>query len=342
MLCRTYLPLTLCAVSCVVLAACVETSYGPDQQDADEVARREYLGLDNSISKSLALGFAGFNTATSADIAPQMMAGDAIGTITITGQVDQGASANKGMRLRIGMVGYSDGKFNDAGEKVAISCMANGTTLTFDTATDTTMQPALTLMMMGIPTGTFTGTLAGLYHVTGDIAGDVTLNLTISGTLQDAGGGNVATGTTTVTGTLQSDFYGGTYNVGGNGGGGGCSSGGGLGGGMIVVVGAMLLACRRRLACHGVQRRCSTSSSADGRSRLHGDTDSIPRQGSGRTVICNAQGPGSVRRSRNRSGRAGDCDTVKTIATEVQRADASLHDVVFAHEIEIARCLASP
>jgi hypothetical protein len=31
-----------------------------------------------------------------------------------------------------------------------------------------------------------------------------------------------------------------------------------------------------------------------------------------------------------------------TIATEVQRADASLHDVVFVHEIAIARCLASP
>lgn len=42
------------------------------------------------------------------------------------------------------------------------------------------------------------------------------------------------------------------------------------------------------------------------------------------------------------AGRAGDCDTVKTIATEVQRADASLHAVVFVHEIAIARCLASP
>ena len=41
------------------------------------------------------------------------------------------------------------------------------------------------------------------------------------------------------------------------------------------------------------------------------------------------------------AGRAGDCDTVKTIATEVQCADASLHDVVFVHEIALARCLAS-
>jgi hypothetical protein len=51
--------------------------------------------------------------------------------------------------------------------------------------------------------------------------------------------------------------------------------------------------------------------------------------------------PGSLTKAAIDAERAGDCDTVKTIATEAQRADASLHDVVFVHEIGIARCLAS-
>ncbi|HZI09117.1 MAG TPA: hypothetical protein VE153_01935, partial [Myxococcus sp.] len=46
----------------------------------------------------------------SANIPAQSTAGTAAGTLTVTGQVDQGSSANKGMRLRVGMVGYSDGE----------------------------------------------------------------------------------------------------------------------------------------------------------------------------------------------------------------------------------------
>src|SRR5215210_1711098 len=80
-----------------------------DEIDSDEQARRAYLGLDASIGKSLELGFAGFNSASSANITPQMAAGLEAGTLTISGQVDQGASANKGMRLRVGMVGYTNG-----------------------------------------------------------------------------------------------------------------------------------------------------------------------------------------------------------------------------------------
>src|SRR5450432_178927 len=33
------------------------------------------------------------------------------------------------------------------------------------------------------------------------------------------------------------------------------------------------------------------------------------------------------------AGRAGDCDTVKTISAEVQRTDARLHDAVFVREL---------
>src|SRR5690349_7573501 len=100
----------LLVASSLLIAAC-----SSDQVDSDEQARRAYLALDKSISKSLNLGFQGFNMASSANIAPQMGAGDKAGTLTITGQVDQGSSANKGMRLNVGMVGYDDGdvKYND-------------------------------------------------------------------------------------------------------------------------------------------------------------------------------------------------------------------------------------
>ena len=74
-------------------------------------ARIAYLGVDKVVSKSLALGFSGFNAANSANIPPQADVGDAGGTIDVTGQVDQGASANKGMRLQVALAAYSDDVF---------------------------------------------------------------------------------------------------------------------------------------------------------------------------------------------------------------------------------------
>lgn len=184
-------------IACVFLTGCGSS----DSVNSDEQARRAYLGLDKSVGKSIQLGFDGFNAATSANIPAQMTAGTATGTLMIGGQVDQGASNNKTMRLLVGMVMYSDGAIvvNDAGDKINV---------TYDTSTDTTMQPMLTMDLKGIPTGTLTGTLMGVYHLTGDIKGDVTLDLTIAGTLADGGGGKVirAPGTTTITGTaIQGD-----------------------------------------------------------------------------------------------------------------------------------------
>lgn len=168
---------------------------------SDEEARRAYLGLDPSIAKSLNLGFAGFNTATSANIDPQTAAGDATGTLTITGQVDQGVSTNKGMRLFVGMVDYSDGDvvIEQEGDDIVVN-------LTYDTSLVQTEQPFLNLTLRNIPTGDFTGTLMGTYHLEGDISADVTLNLMMAGTLQDVGGGATgrAPGTTTITGTATS------------------------------------------------------------------------------------------------------------------------------------------
>jgi hypothetical protein len=177
-----------------------------DEVSSDEQARVAYLGLDGAIEKSLALGFAGFNAASSANIPQQQDTGDLAGLLAINGQVDQGASANKGMRLRVGMVDYTDGDVTlpEGTEQVAI---------TYDTSVDLTQQPELTLSLRDIPNGTFTGTLVGTFQMEGALEGDVTLNLSMSGVIEDDGTGKVRrkVGTTTVTGTATSD--GDTYEV---------------------------------------------------------------------------------------------------------------------------------
>jgi len=166
---------------------------------SDEQARRAYLGLDKSVEKSLQLGFAGFNAASSANIPAQMTAGTAGGTLTITGQVDQGSSSNKGMRLRVGMAEYTDGEVTLPEDKTKVD-------VTYNTTTDTTQQPALNLSLRNIPNGTFEGTLVGTFQMKGDLEGDVTLNLTMAGQIEDDGTGKVRrkAGTTTVTGTAKS------------------------------------------------------------------------------------------------------------------------------------------
>ncbi len=182
----------------VALGAC-----GDDDIDSDEAARRAYLGLDLSVEKALNLGFAGFNAASSANIDPQSGPGDATGTLTVTGQVDQGASANKGMRLNVGMVDYSDGPFEVIveGEDEPIEIA-----ITYDTSANLAEQPYLMLQLRDIPDGTFTGELTGTYFAEGHIEGDVTLDLTMSGQIMDGGNGLVVRviGTTTITGTATS------------------------------------------------------------------------------------------------------------------------------------------
>ncbi len=185
----------------VGLVAC-----GSDDIDSDEEARRAYFGLDASIQKSLTLGFAGFNSATSANISPQMATGITAGALVITGQVDQGSSDNKGMRLRVGMVDYSDGPLVIGEETIDIN-------IVYDTAMEVEMQPYLQLSLRNIPNGTFTGTLTGVYVMSGDIEGEANLDLMFSGQIKDDGTGKVirTPGTTTVTGTATSGD--GTYEV---------------------------------------------------------------------------------------------------------------------------------
>jgi len=185
------------------LAAC-----GSDEISSDEEARRAYLGLDDSIGKSLTLGFVGFNAASSANLPADCCSdvGLETGTLVITGQVDQGSSDNKEMRLLVAMVDYNDGKFTVDGDDKEID-------ITYNTNVDPLMQPALDLSLKGIPTGTITGTLIGDYDMTGDIEGTATLNLTITGTMMDDGTGKVVRtpGTTHVTGTAVSGD--GTFDV---------------------------------------------------------------------------------------------------------------------------------
>ncbi|MGQ0505808.1 MAG: hypothetical protein ACT4TC_10870 [Myxococcaceae bacterium] len=190
------------ALRCLLLAV---VGCGGGTVSSDEQARRAYLGLDVSVGKALQLGFDGFNAAQSANIPAQSSVGVKAGTLTVTGQVDQGASANKGMRLRVGMVGYSDGPVTLADQ--------NTVELVYQTQADPALQPALDLSLRDIPNGTFSGTLKGIFQMSGDLAGDVLLDLTFTGEVEDDGTGKVRRkgGSTHVAGTATS--VGGSYTV---------------------------------------------------------------------------------------------------------------------------------
>lgn len=176
--------------------ALATTGCSDDAIDSDEEARRAYLGLDNSIERALNLGMDGYNAASSANIPDQMGSGDVTGTITVSGQVDQGASANKEMRLLIAMDEYSDGP--------ALRVDDEDIDITY--YTDPEALPALDLSLRNIPDGTFTGTLLGDFQMEGDIVGTVTLDLTMAGDLEDDGAGGIrrVLGATTVSGTATS------------------------------------------------------------------------------------------------------------------------------------------
>src|SRR5947209_8725218 len=134
--------------SVLLFAACGNN----DSVNSNEQARRAYLGLDKSISKSLTLGFTGYAAASSANIPTETTTGDAAGMLTITGKVDQGNPNQASMTLDVGMTGYSDGDVvvNDKGDKIQV---------TYATSTDTTMQPVLGLKLNASAGNSITGTL---------------------------------------------------------------------------------------------------------------------------------------------------------------------------------------
>jgi len=179
----------LVALTCVgAFAAC-----GNDVNSTAD-AQKAYLGLDPSVDKAITLGFAGFNAATSANIDPQSADGGVSGTMTITGQVDQGTSANKGMRLSDALSNYSDDGH-----------------ITY--STDSSAIPALTINLKNIPTGTLDGSLNGSFMMTGGLTGQVSLNLSFTGQIESGPNNTVVrkAGTTHITGTATSPA--GTYSV---------------------------------------------------------------------------------------------------------------------------------
>lgn len=162
----------------------------------EESAQYAYLGLDGAVDRALQLGFDGFNAAKSANIPEQTGDGDAAGTMTVGGQVDQGASNNKGMRLEVTLTGYSDGPVGDG-----VDIVYDGGPNAFD------------LNFKGLPDADLTGTLSGDFVMSGDLAGPVTLDLSISGKTEDDGTGKIrrVAGSVHVTGTATSNY--GTFAV---------------------------------------------------------------------------------------------------------------------------------
>jgi hypothetical protein len=187
-------------LSALLLAACSSNS----SINSNEEARRAYLGLDKSVSKSLTLGFQGWAAASNANIPSQSTAGDLSGMLTITGKVDQGNPSQVTMSLNVGMTMYSDGK---------ITVDDKGNTINVTYATDSAAQPSLSLKLNASAGNTINGTLAGDYTMSGDLSGKVTLNLSISGKFSGTAP-NVTRvpGSTTVTGTATS-ADGGVYMV---------------------------------------------------------------------------------------------------------------------------------
>ena len=154
-------------------------------------AKTAYLGLDTSIDVAITLGFDGFNAASSANIPPQTAQGASGGTLTVTGQVDQGASSNKTMNLIEAMVRYSDdGK------------------IFYSTAGDAGAPPALSMKLSKIPNGTLDGSLGGTFAMDGALSGTVTLAVTFTATLEPSPADSTKVqrkpGTTHITGTATS------------------------------------------------------------------------------------------------------------------------------------------
>jgi hypothetical protein len=98
-------------IACCILSMFIFalSACGDDEEVSSEAeARRAYFGLDRAIGLAMDLGFKGFNEAQSANIPDQTGPGQLRGTLNVTGQVDQGASDNKEMRLELEMISFTD------------------------------------------------------------------------------------------------------------------------------------------------------------------------------------------------------------------------------------------
>jgi hypothetical protein len=189
--------LTLLSLSLVFVALAPACQCGA--VGSEDEARIAYLGVDDVVTKAMDLGFAGFGAGDNANIPAQSDDGAESGTINVTGQVDSGASDNKGMRLDVALVEYSDGTIDDPetddDDKIAI---------TYETAESAPL--ACDMQLRNFPDGTYSGTLIGDVVMEGDLEGELKLNVTFTGETDDDGAGNTvrSPGTTDVSGTATS------------------------------------------------------------------------------------------------------------------------------------------
>lgn len=199
--------LAFLAAGVFALSAC-----GSDDVTSEDDARRAYLGLHRMIDRALNLGMDGYNAASSANIPTQEGAGDVTGTITVSGQVDQGVSANKEMRLDIDLVEYRDEILVEGDADAGI-----GVAITYDTDSVDEAEgegeivvPRIDLSLRNIPNGTFTGTVAGSFAMTGDLEGRVHLDLELAGEIEEVPGSDEeirrVPGSTTVQGVAESRY----------------------------------------------------------------------------------------------------------------------------------------
>lgn len=182
---------------------CLATSACHGVQNESD-ARYAYLGLQDGVQRAMVLGLRGFSLASSANIDPQQDSGAVGGSMVVSGQVDQGASDNKELRLDVALTDYQD----------AVSDDDDHTILTVYN-TDANAPLALDLSLRNIPDGTLSGTFDGLAIASDDLEGDVVFNLAIVGRIEPdpavVGGIRIVVGETHVTGTATSDY--GTYAV---------------------------------------------------------------------------------------------------------------------------------
>lgn len=201
---RTRARAALVIMSSLLLAG-LATGCDEEGVDSEEEARAAYIGLDGAIAKSLTLGLLGFNEATSANIPEQMDVGDVSGTLLVNGQVDQGSSDNKGMRLRLDFTEYQD-EIPEPDEELVVI---------YDTDPEAAFEelPYLEIRLRDIPDGTFEGVLTGEFFMGGELEGSVVLDLSFTGDIQDDGNGGVerVPGSVVVTGTADSEY--GVYDV---------------------------------------------------------------------------------------------------------------------------------
>lgn len=194
----------LLAGAAVLLGAC-----GGDDVASEEDARLAYMGLHVMVDKSVNLGLDGYNAATSANIPDQEGEGDLQGRILIGGQVDQGVSDNKELRLDIELEDYQDEVIDESEE-------GEDEPLEIDLiyASDEEELPHADISLRNIPDGTFDGTLVGSFHMEGDLEGEVFLDLQIEGEIEPVDGEGEGEedeirrvpGETQITGTAESRY----------------------------------------------------------------------------------------------------------------------------------------